>query len=146
MMEEQRPAADIHPASSPQCKALDSKTLYWIAALGTCITLPAVSASLDHRRRTSIETLSQPTAVGDHNWFHFKKEPRSAILWEGRMLRELSEQPENIPDLRMLRVGRSDDGSLHLYVPLERANGTEETGGPSWFVKTGKDQFLRVTR
>lgn len=143
-----------HSATEPSgvVSSMDKKAPLWMAALATGVCVAAVSAGVDRSNRHTLETFEQPTAVGDRTWFPKTGAPRPPLRFQNAALREVSGEVEKIPDARMRTVGRTDDGALRLYVPEERAGGAneasglDETGGPSWFVKTGPHTFLRLTR
>jgi hypothetical protein len=138
--------ADRHLSASPDIERLNAKAALYLAALGTGLVVALASSRMDQNNRRELESLSQPTAVGDKNWWNRETRPQRKLVLQETPLRETSGQTENFSDTHMLFYGLTDDGTFRLYVPEERANGSEETGGPSWFVKTGPNQFLRLTR
>lgn len=130
---------------SPGAADLNAKAPVWLAFLAAGLCVAGTSVRMDKGGRKALEVFHEPTAVGDRAWFPREGSSRPELRFRESTLREASGEIEIIPDVRMRVVGRTDDGALRLYVPEERANGVEETGGPSWFVKTGPSQFLRLT-
>jgi hypothetical protein len=135
-----------HPALNSKTAGLDSKAPWWLLAAAVGVAISAASAGWDHHRRHTVEALAQPTAVGDLSWWKMSAAPKGDIRFQDAALRPASGEVESFPDIGMRVVGQSEDGQFRLYVPEERSNGVEETGGPSWFLKVGPNRFLRFTR
>jgi hypothetical protein len=134
------------PTHTPESRRLDAKGPLWLFAAALGIAVSAVSAARDHHDRQALETLLQPTAVGDPAWWKTTPAPEGVLRFDGATLRMATGEAESFADRKMRAVALTDDGRFRLYVPEERANGMDETGGPSWFLKTAPNQFLRVTR
>lgn len=135
-----------YPAGSPCLTRFDGSAPVWLVALAGGIFLAGASVWADRKNRSSRETILQPTAVGDAAWFKKEAGAKTPLLLGGEPLRETTGEEESLSEARMRRAGETDDGAVRLYVPEERTNGAAETGGPSWFVKTGTNRFLRLTR
>ncbi len=130
-------------ASSGSGDASTRSLAWWMGALVAGMLLAAVSASHLHRNRSSYETVAERTAVGDKTLFPLKGGP--PLRFEGEALLPAAE-PETLPESRMRVVGVAEGVPYRLYVPEERAGANGNTGGPSWWVKTGPGQFLRMGR
>jgi hypothetical protein len=95
----------------------------------------------DERRRHELETVSEPRAVGDSQFF---PEPESLApgqtlaRFEGRELIAAQPEPVEIRDSRMLKAGRDESGAYHIYRPLEKEN------GGFLFLKIGRDRYVKA--
>ena len=136
------------PHSSPQRegKDLSKAAIAWTIVLIAGVSFAAASAFKDSQNRTTIEKAVERTAVGDRNWFPHEASPLPSLVFEGAPLTPAAKQPETMPEVRMRIAGVAEGGNYRLYVPQERAGENAETGGPSWYVKTGPGQFLRLSR
>jgi hypothetical protein len=101
----------------------------------------------DHQRRSAIERVDEPTAVGDA---HFVAPENAAAAkplaaWKGRAL--VGSESVKIRDNRMLRAGTADDGALSIYRLDESAEKNKDRVGKQrdvYFLKTGVDQYVKV--
>ena len=145
---ENSPAHDAYSNSQPTDPTSlgqdTSRTLaLWMGVLVAGMTLAALSANHLHRNRTRYESAAERTAVGDNTLFPLKGGP--ALRFEGEPLVPGGE-PEPMPESRMRLAGVAEGVPYRLYIPEERSGANGNTGGPSWWVKTGPGQFLRMGR
>jgi hypothetical protein len=115
-----------------------------MAALILCLATSAAFNSRDDANRSNLETLGQPTAVGDRSTYPQSENTKEVIQFEKKTL-VLSATPDVLRDSKMRRVARTDDGKYSLYLPAERAAQLEGSGGPSWYIKTGPNLFINAT-
>lgn len=134
------------PSHHGEGKDLSKAAVAWTVVLIAGVAFAAASAFKDHQNRAVIEKAVERTAVGDKNWFPADAPPLPSLVFEGSSLIPTGKQSETMTESRMRLAGVTESGNYRLYVPLERAGENAETGGPSWYVKTGPSQFLRVTR
>jgi hypothetical protein len=95
-------------------------------------------------RRTALEEVQFPTAVGDTSYFPVPEGLAAGDLlvrFEGRVLVAATGKIENMPGFRLDRVGRDETGRFAIYRLNERKNGAEEG---FLFLKTGPKHFLAV--
>jgi len=135
-----------HPSSHREGKDLSKAAVAWTIVLIAGVSFAAASAFKDSQNRGVLEKAVERTAVGDRNWFPLEAEPRPSLVFEGAPLTPAAKQPETMAEVSMRIAGVTEGGNYRLYVPKERAGENAETGGPSWYVKTGPGQFLRLTR
>jgi hypothetical protein len=96
----------------------------------------------DEGRRRELETVSEPRAVGDSQFF-----PESASLasgqtlarFEGRELVAAEGEPVEIRDSRMLKAGSDESGAFQVYRPLDKEN------NGFLFLKIGRDKYVKAT-
>jgi hypothetical protein len=119
---------------------------FWMLALALGIAISAISVFQDSENRGDIEEIIQRTAVEDRNYFPFEDRDLIPIRYTGAPLIIRSPSPDPMPDSGMIREGLTEDSKYRLYIPVERLNGERQTGGPSWYLKTGPGHFVRVTR
>ena len=134
------------PSHHGEGKDLSKAAFAWTIVLVAGVSFAAASAFKDSRNLAVIEKAVERTAVGDKNWFPIDTNTPPALVFEGSLLIPAGKQPETMSEPRMRLAGVLESGTYRLYVPQERAGENAETGGPSWYVKTGPSQFLRVTR
>jgi hypothetical protein len=134
------------PSPHREGKDLSKAAVAWTIVLISGVSFAAVSAFQDSRNRTTLEKAVERTAVGDKNWFPLDAAPPASLVFEGSPLTPAAKEPETLPEVRMRLAGVAEGGNYRLYVPQERAGENAETGGPSWYVKTGPGTFLRLTR
>jgi hypothetical protein len=134
------------PSHHGEGKDLSKAAVAWTVVLIAGVSFAAASAFKDHQNLAVIEKAVERTAVGDKNWFPADAAPLPSLVFEGGPLIPAGKQSETMSEPRMRIAGVTESGNYRLYVPQERAGENAETGGPSWSVKTGPGQFLRVTR
>ena len=135
------PSSHHNPEAS---RSLSRVATLWMAALILCLGTSAAFISHDDANRPTLETLGQPTAVGDRATYPQSENAKEVIQFEKRTL-VLSATPDALRDSRMRRVARTDDGRYSLYLPAERAAQLEGSGGPSWYIKTGPNLCINAT-
>lgn len=124
---------------------LSRSAFLWALALLAGISIAAWSSASDRKNRSKLEKAVEYTAVGDTRFFNPEASPAAALFLGGKKLVPAAKSPEPRPDSRMRLEAYTDDASFRLYVPEERAPGDTETGGPSWYIKVERGQFLRLT-
>lgn len=124
---------------------LSQTALLWSLVLLAGITTATWSAAWDRKNRAKLEKAVEYTAVGDRRFFNPDLLPPTSLILGGKKLVPAAKNPEPRPESRMRLDAYTDDASFRLYVPVERAPGDTETGGPSWYIKVEKSMFLRLT-
>ena len=144
-MSETPDKANPSPSHAPEAsRSLFRAAILWMAALILCLAISAAFTSGDNANRSKLETLGQPTAVGDRATYPQSENAKEVIQFEKKAL-VLSATPDALRDSKMRRVARTDDGRYSLYLPAERAAQLEGSGGPSWYIKTGPNLFINAT-
>lgn len=133
------------PASTDPVAFPNAAKIWW-AAVVLGIGLAATSAVQDRAKRRDLERVYQTTSVGDKAFFPILEAEIKSLRFAEAPLLCPNPSPDPMIDSKMIFVGQTDDKRFRLYVPAERVNGQSELGGPSWYLKTGQGQFLRVTR
>jgi hypothetical protein len=131
-----------HPPEAS--RSLSRSAILWMAALILCLGTSAAFTCRNDTTRSTLETLGQPTAVGDRATYPQSENAEEVIQFEKRKL-VLSATPDALRDSKMRRVARTDDGKYGLYLPAERATQLEGSGGPSWYIKAGPNLFINAT-
>ncbi|MEY5025705.1 MAG: hypothetical protein RLZZ244_1233 [Verrucomicrobiota bacterium] len=143
-------SAQIQSPPTPGMHFPRTAALWSLALLGGMAI--AVRSTVDDRtQRPQIERILQNTSVGDTRYYSPQAQGADPLAFAGEPLVLAGTSPDPMPDSRMLLVGETDSTRFRLYVPSDRAangmpNGNDTLGGPSWFLKTGPGQFLKVTR
>jgi hypothetical protein len=135
----------ISPGSSASPQ-FPRAAIFWICALVGGIGIAASSAVYDRGHRQNLEKAVERTAVGDKTYFPLAEREKLQLRFLGEALVISTQTPDPMPESRMILSGETEGTPFRLYVPAERANGNGEVGGPSWYLKTGHGEFLRVTR
>jgi hypothetical protein len=135
-----------HPDSKSAPDPFPNAAGFWMLSLLAGITIATVSVVLDSLNRDDLEKVVQRTAVEDRNYFPFDERELVPLRYTGAPLIIRSTSPDPMPDSHMIREDVTEDKKFQLYIPIERLNGERQTGGPSWYLKTGPGQFIRVTR
>lgn len=132
------------PQATPETDPLSRAGKLWMAALLTGVAIAASSAAWDSAHRGELEKVVQATAVGDSDFYPLQAKP--SIRFQGEDLKPSASPVESFPDSQMRIVGEAEGGAFRLYVPVERVNGAESLGGPSWYVKVANGKFVRFSR
>lgn len=144
-MKETFHAANPANGSPPEASATTLKAAAaWMSALIICLTVSSLLSKRDALNRSSIETLSQPTAVGDDKTYPFL-ETRPPEVRLNRIPLIIHTLPEVFRDSEMLLVAKSDDGEYGLYAPKQRTIQPGEPDEGPWYIKTGNNGYLRTT-
>lgn len=140
-------ATPPQPSPRPEGEVdLSRAAVGWTLALVVGIAIATFSAGLDRSHRSELERAAENTAVGDTRFYAATSAGTAKLLFEGAPLVPAEKAPEALPEARMRLAGYTDDASFRLYVPQERDNANDATGGPSWYLKTGPGLFLRMGR
>ncbi len=121
----------------------------WACGLGLALLLgfAAVTASAIHdkARLSSLETVTEPTAVGDSSFVTpASREPGMTLLtWNGRPLRLADVKNVAASDLAMLKAGMDDTHSIFIYTLSVPASAG---GSAVYYLKTGEGEYLKVIR
>ena len=138
-------AANQPTGNAQDVAAATSKTAAaWLSALILCLAASAMLTKRDATNRSALETLNQPTAVGDQRTYPFL-ESRPPEVRLNRKTLIIHSLPEVMRDSEMLLVAQSDDGEYGLYSPRQRTRQTSETDEGPWYIKTGTNGYLRAT-
>ena len=116
----------------------------WMSALIICLTASSFLSKRDALNRSTLETLSQPTAVGDEKTYPFL-ETRPPEVRLNRIPLIIHTLPEVFRDSEMLLAAKSDDGEYGLYAPKQRTSQPGEPDEGPWYIKTGTNGYLRAT-
>lgn len=136
----------LPPASDAPSQLPPRVVVFWVCSLVGGIGVAAISAVYDRGHRHELEQVVERTAVGDKLYFPFAEREKTKLLFQGELLFLSTQTPDPMLESRMILSGETDGPHYRLYVPAERATGNDELGGPSWYLKTGPGEFLRVTR
>lgn len=102
----------------------------------------ALTVWLDNQNRTSIEQISEPTAVADPVMLRFdpRENPgREVLRWKGQPYFLQTNEPVKLPDFDALKVGKDDMGKIELY-QAKKQNDLRVV-----LVKIAANEFLRLT-
>jgi hypothetical protein len=102
----------------------------------------ALLVSADSHSRSTLERVSQPTAVGDPITLRFdpKQSPGKEILrWKGEAYFLQTNEPLKLPESDALKIGTDDSAGIQLY------QARKQTDKRLILVKISADQFLRLT-
>jgi len=130
---------------SPEIRVFGAK---WAAGLGAALLLgfAAVTASAiyDKAHLASLETVTEPTAVGDKAFVTpASREPGiTLVTWNGRPLRLGGVENVSASDVSMLKAGMDDTHSFFIYTGPETGAG----GGSVYYLKAGNGEYLKVVR
>ncbi|MBV8143145.1 MAG: hypothetical protein JO279_04090 [Verrucomicrobia bacterium] len=96
----------------------------------------------DSQNRTSLEKITEPTAVGDPVTLGF--DPRDnrgheVLNWQGQPYFLQTNEPVKLPEVQALKIGKDDKGKIELY-QTKKQNDLRVI-----LVKTGPNEFLRLT-
>jgi len=115
----------------------------WAAILGAALLLgfAAVTAFAihDRMRLASLETVSEPTAVGDSAFFNpaSRELGMTVVTWNGRPLRLGDLKNVNASDPSMLKAGVDDTHSFLIYTL---------PGDSAYYLKARNGEYLKVLR
>jgi hypothetical protein len=102
----------------------------------------ALAVSLEAQKRTVLERMIEPTAVGDP--VSLKVDPRDnpgreVLKWKNQVYFLQTNQPADVPEFDAYKVGRDDAGQVELY-QVKKQNDLRIL-----LVKIGRNEFLRLT-
>ena len=126
---------------SPQIRVFGAK---WAAGLGVALLLglAAVTASAvyDKAHLGSLETVTEPTAVGDKAFFTpaSRELGVTVLTWNGRPLRLGDIKNVRASDVGMLKAGMDDTHSFFIYT------GPETAKGDVYYLKVAGGEYLKV--
>ena len=146
-MESNPTATPSQPSPAPEGEVdLSRAAVGWTIALVVGIAIATFSAASDRAQLSTLERAAENTAVGDIRYYAPGAKDASKLVFAGSPLVPAEKTSESLPEARMRLAGYTDDASFRLYVPQERENSNDATGGPSWYLKTGPGLFLRMGR
>jgi hypothetical protein len=96
----------------------------------------------DRQNRSSLEKVTEPTAVGDPIMLDFdpRDNPgREVLNWKGQPYFLQTNEPVKLPEFEALKVGRDDKGKIELY-QIKKQNDLRVV-----LVKIKPNEFLRLT-
>ena len=118
----------------------------WAYALMGCFLLlmliVALTVWLDSQNRTSLEQVSEPTAVADLVTLSFdpRENPgREVLQWKGQAYFLQTNEPVKLPDFDALKLGKDDSAKIELY-QAKKQNDLRVV-----LVKLAENEFLRLT-
>lgn len=102
----------------------------------------ALAVSLESQKRTVLERMIEPTAVGDP--VSLKVDPRDnpgreVLKWKNQVYFLQTNQPADVAEFDAYKVGRDDTGQVELY-QVKKQNDLRIL-----LVKIGRNEFLRLT-
>jgi len=128
---------------SPEIRVFGGK---WAAGLGVALLLglAAVTASAiyDKAHLSSLETVTEPTAVGDKAFVApaSRELGITVLTWNGRPLRLADVNNVTAFDIGMLKAGMDDTHSFFIYT------GPATGGGSVYYLKASDGEYLKVVR
>ncbi len=117
----------------------------WAAGLGGALLLgfAAVAAFgvYDKSRLASLETVSEPTAVGDKAFVApaSREVGVTVLTWNGVPLRLAELKNVATPDSGMTKAGVDDTRAFTIYK-------SSAAGDPAFYLKARDDEFLKVLK
>ena len=107
------------------------------------VSLVGVSwaVAVDWQSRHELESISQPTAVGDPNAVVFdpkRDQAKAVVRWKATPYYPVQSGVSALPEYKALKVGMDDSGKIWLY---QEKRPTQEN---EIIVKIGANQFLRL--
>lgn len=102
----------------------------------------ALTVWLDSQNRSSLEKMTEPTAVGDPIMLDFdpRDNPgREVLNWNGQPYFLQTNGPAKLPEFDAFKVGKDDLGKIQLY-QVKKQNDMRVV-----LVKIGPNEFLRLT-
>jgi hypothetical protein len=96
----------------------------------------------DRQNRSSLEKVTEPTAVGDPIMLDFdpRDNPgREVLNWKGQPYFLQTNEPVKLPEFEALKVGMDDKGKIELY-QIKKQNDLRVI-----LVKIKPNEFLRLT-
>ena len=96
----------------------------------------------DRQNRSSLEKVTEPTAVGDPIMLDFdpRDNPgREVLNWKGQPYFLQTNEPVKLPEFEALKVGTDDKGKIELY-QIKKQNDLRVV-----LVKIKPNEFLRLT-
>ena len=94
--------------------------------------------------RGDLESVVQPSAVGDSSYFAVPETLAvgdALATYEGQTLVAAARAPEKASSFSMIRIGREDSGAFDVY---RAGDESDETLRDVFFLKTAPRRFLRV--
>jgi hypothetical protein len=102
----------------------------------------ALTVWIDNQNRTSLEQISEPTAVADPVMLGFdpRENPgREVLRWKGQPYFLQTNEPVKLPDFEALKAGKDDGEKIELY-QAKKQNDLRVV-----LVKIAANEFLRLT-
>ena len=102
----------------------------------------ALTVWTDRQNRSSLEKVTEPTAVGDPIMLDFdpRDNPgREVLNWKGQPYFLQTNEPVKLPEFEALKVGTDDKGKIKLY-QIKKQNDLRVI-----LVKIKPNEFLRLT-
>ena len=94
--------------------------------------------------RANLETVVQPSAVGDDAYFDVPEglaEGTPLVMYEGQTLVAAATAPEKARSVSMMRVGKEDGGQFDIY---QSGDDSDDSLRGAYFLKTAPRRFLRL--
>ena len=102
----------------------------------------ALTVWTDRQNRSSLEKVTEPTAVGDPIMLDFdpRDNPgREVLNWNGQPYFLQTNEPVKLPEFEALKIGKDDKGKIELY------QAKKQNDKRVILLKIGPDSFLRLT-
>jgi hypothetical protein len=102
----------------------------------------AMTVWIDGQNRSKLESISEPTAVGDPTVVAFdpRDNPgREVLNWNGQPYFLQTNEPVKLPEFEALKIGKDDKGKIELY------QAKKQNDNRVVLLKIGPNSFLRLT-
>ncbi len=102
----------------------------------------ALTVWFDGQNRSKLESISEPTAVGDPMVVDFdpRDNPgRQVLNWNGQPYFLQTNEPVKLPEFEALKIGKDDKGKIELY------QAKKQNDNRAILLKIGPNSFLRLT-
>jgi hypothetical protein len=102
----------------------------------------ALTVWFDGQNRSKLESISEPTAVGDPMVVDFdpRDNPgRQVLNWNGQPYFLQTNEPVKLPEYEALKIGKDDKGKIELY------QAKKQNDKRAILLKIGPNSFLRLT-
>ena len=108
------------------------------------------AAGSDAVNRHQLETFKEVTAVGDRAYLPVRpgqeQNSTASLLFQGKRLLPAGSQKAEVRDSKMIRAGKDDSGSYHLYTTAsdESVTADEAEQKNTYYLKLAPNEYLRV--
>jgi hypothetical protein len=116
----------------------------WFSALIVCLAMSSGRTKRDRSSQSTLEKLSQLTAVGDLRTYPWLEARPPEIRFKRKTL-IIQPGSDTIRDSEMLLVAQSDNGEYGLYRPKERDGQSGDTDEGLWYIKVAINGYVRAT-
>ncbi|MEA3189324.1 MAG: hypothetical protein QOD99_3154 [Chthoniobacter sp.] len=121
--------------------AKNALSLRWAGGLGAALiggfAIVAAFTCYDHLHRPELETVTEPTAVGDSDFIQ-PPAGRDAVLGRFQGKKLVASQRIKARDTRMRKAGMDDGGKFYVY------RSSEPNDRDALFLKVAPEDYLRI--